>query len=335
MPLIPILVALLPVLAFLGALVYLDSYRLVKPRSVLVALGAGMAAAGLSLLVNMTLSGALDLDLRVFTRYLAPVVEETLKSLYILWLLRKRRIGFMVDAAILGFAIGTGFALVENVLYVQDIASDNMLLWVVRGFGTAIMHGGTTGILAVVAREVMDRKDVHVVISGAGGMLIAILIHSAYNHFFFSPALSALFTLIGVPAAMVLVYTRSEKKTQEWLGVGFDTDQSLWEMLTSGELADNRVGTYLHSLQEVFGGPVLADLLCYLRIHCELSIRAKGVLMMREAGLEVPPDPAAAPLLQELQYLEKSIGTTGLLALKPFLNTRGREQWQAELLKAG
>jgi hypothetical protein len=320
------------VVAFLGALVYLDSYRLVKVQRILLAVGAGLAAAFLSLLVNRALSGALPLDDRSFIRYVAPVVEEVLKSAYVLWLLRHRRIGFMVDAAILGFAIGTGFAVVENILFLDAIASDNLFIWVARGFGTAIMHGGTTAILTVVAREVLDRKAVPVVVSGAGGMVLAVLIHSAYNHFFFSPAMSALITIIGVPAAMVLVYQRSEAKTRTWLGVGFDTDQELWEMLTSGELAENRVGRLLHSLQEVFAGPVLADLLCYLRIHCELSIRAKGVLMMREAGLDVPPDPAAAGLLEELRYLEGSIGKTGLLALHPLLNTRGRERWQAELV---
>ena len=54
-----------------------------------------------------------------FARYLAPLVEEALKALWIAVLLRRGRVGFLVDAAILGFAVGAGFALVENVEYLR------------------------------------------------------------------------------------------------------------------------------------------------------------------------------------------------------------------------
>jgi len=37
---------------------------------------------------------------------------------------------------------------------------------------------------------------------------------------------------------------------------------------------------------------VVADLLCYLRLHTELALRAKGILMMRESGFEATIDEA-------------------------------------------
>jgi hypothetical protein len=70
------------------------------------------------------------------------------------------------------------------------------------------------------------------------------------------------------------------------------------------------------------------DLLCYLRIHLELSLRAKGILMMREAGFDAQPDDETRALFQELRYLEGSIGTTGKLVLLPFLHVSGKELWQ-------
>ena len=54
---------------------------------------------------------------------------------------------------------------------------------------------------------------------------------------------------------------------------------------------------------------------------------------MREAGFDVPPEPGVPEQFQELQYLEKSIGKTGKLALYPFLHISDRELWQLHMLK--
>jgi len=70
---------------------------------------------------------------------------------------RSNRIGFLVDAAIYGFAIGAGFALVETVAYWNVLSTHTWSLWVVRGFGTAVMHGGATAICAIVGKALEER----------------------------------------------------------------------------------------------------------------------------------------------------------------------------------
>ena len=76
-------------------------------------------------------------------------------------------------------------------------------------------------------------------------------------------------------------------------------------------------------------------MLCLLRIHLELSIRAKGLLLAREAGFEAPVGEDVRANLQELRYLEGAIGRTGLLALKPILRRSSRDLWQVCLLERG
>jgi len=63
----------------------------------------------------------------------------------------------------------------------------------------------------------------------------------------------------------------------------------------------------------------VVDLLCYLRIHVELAVRAKGELMMRESGFENVAGEDTCANLEEMKYLEKSIGASGKLAIKPTL----------------
>ena len=94
------------------------------------------------------------------------------------------------------------------------------------------------------------------------------------------------------------------------------------------------VSAGVHSLQDRFDGPVLADMLCYLRLHCELALRAKGVLMLRESGFDEPPlDDELKAQIEELRYLERSLGKSGQLALRPILMATGKDLWQLQWLQ--
>ena len=98
----------------------------------------------------------------------------------------ERAAGFMVDAAIVGFAVGTGFALIENTYYVHVLSSHNIGVWLVRGLGTAVMHGGMTAIYGIVTRTLVDRWGPRwTTYTPALGMVI--LAHSIYNHFILPP----------------------------------------------------------------------------------------------------------------------------------------------------
>ena len=329
------LLGLLPVLCLLFALVFLDSYKLVRMRAVLLTVLAGCVAAGVAFLANTWLMQTFDLEMATYSWYVAPVVEELVKASYLIYLLRSDRIGFMVDGAIRGFAIGAGFALVENLFYMMLRPEESLFLWVIRGFGTAMMHGATTAIVGITAKRLSDQRGSDGVLTVIPGLVVAMGLHMIYNHFFLSPSLSTFVILVALPAILILVFRQSEKSTRDWLGIGFDTDRELLEMITTGKLSETKIGHYLHALQDKFPSPVVADMLCLLRLRIELSIQAKGMLMMQEAGFELPPDPMAAETFKECRYLEKSIGKTGKLALLPFLRTSSRDAWQLQLLRGG
>ena len=89
---------------------------------------------------------------------MSPWLEELLKALILIHLIRTRRVGLLVDAAIAGFAVGTGFALVENLYYLAMRPEAQTDVQVIRGFGTAIMHGGATAIFGIVSVALVERK---------------------------------------------------------------------------------------------------------------------------------------------------------------------------------
>jgi RsiW-degrading membrane proteinase PrsW (M82 family) len=319
---------LLPVLCFLAAMRYFDSYKLVHLRPTLLMIGAGALGAVASYWIGAAVIGGADLEFKLYARYVAPPVEELLKGAVIVWLVARHRVAFLVDAAICGFAVGAGFALLENLFYLRQLTEAPIGVWIVRGFGTAIMHGGTTAMFGVLGLILSERAGAPGARAFLPGLLLAAAVHSAYNHFFFSPVLAAVGILLVLPPLALAVFARSEATLEQWLESGFDADTQLLGLINSGHFGDSRVGRYLGSLRARFDGPVVADLLCYLRTRTELALRAKGILMLRENGFEAEPDEGTRGHFAELEYLEKSIGRTGLLAIKPFLHMSRRDLWQ-------
>ncbi len=330
---VKIALGLVPVFLFLVALFALDSFKLVRPRHLAETIAAGIAVAGLCLLLADRIVGAGLLGATAYQRYAAPVLEELGKAIPVVLLVRARRVGFMVDAAILGFAVGAGFAAAENLYYLSTIGHANVLVWAVRGFGTAVMHGGTTAIVAIVSKLLADTRAREGIAVFVPGLAIAVLTHALFNHFALPPVTLTLILVASFPLLVFAVFARSETLLREWLEVGFGSDVDLLGMLRSGEVKDTRVGAYVRTLRDRFPGEVLADMLCYLQLWVELSIKAKGRLLLQEAGFTAGPDPVVADRFRELAFLEHSIGATGRLALAPFLRRSSREEWGLEMLR--
>ena len=326
-----ILLSLLPVVLFLAFLFLLDSFKLVFPGILVFVLLWGVVAAGIAYLLNGALLSALWPDFQFYSRYVAPVIEELLKSLIIFYLLRRRKIGFLIDAAIYGFAVGTGFSLVENGFYLMNAAENSLLIWVVRGLGTALMHGGCTALLAVVLTGA-KQLDKQVVVRQVVGFLLVVVIHSAFNHFLMNPLLQTIGMIVLLPLLFVLIFRMNERQLQHWLEIEFSTEVELLQMLRKGQFLGTKAGEYLASLKNRFAPDVLLDMYCYFSLYLELSIKAKRNLMFRENGFPIPVEPEVKDQLAELKALRKNIGKAGELTLSPLIRMSYRDLWKLNLL---
>jgi RsiW-degrading membrane proteinase PrsW (M82 family) len=327
-------IALVPVLLFLGVLVQGDSYKLLRFKTVLAIAAAGALAAGASYVANVWAYSHFAGDFQSYSRYVSPWIEESLKAVVLVFLLRTRRVGLPVDAGIAGFAIGTGFALVENLYYLASRPDTSLAVQVIRGFGTAIMHGGTATVLAMISVMLYERRPnggLHLMLPG---FLAAVALHAGFNQLLVRPVLATLATVLVLPFVIYLVFQHSERMLRDWLDTDLDSKVQLLELINSGTFLDSPVGRVLESLRDRFRGEDLADMLCLLRLHGELALRAKGVLLLRESGMEeLALDDETRDKLAELAQLERAIGRTGMLALRPLMMATGKDIWQLKLLE--
>jgi hypothetical protein len=326
--------ALLPVLLFLAGLVQLDGYKLVRMRMMLALVAAGALAAGASYVLNNLAYAHFSGGFEAYSRWVSPWIEEALKAALLVFLIRTRRVGLPVDAAIAGFAIGTGFALVENVYYLASRAHVPLPVAMIRGFGTAIMHGGTAAVLAMISNTLYERRPSGGLQLLLPGFLAAVALHTGFNYLLVRPALATLATLLILPLVIYLVFDHSERILRNWIEVDLESDVELLHSIAAGQFLASKSGRYLQALRDRFRGEQLADMLCYLRVHGELAVRAKGVLLLRESGLPEPPiDAETRERLAELAQLERAIGKAGVLALRPLTMATGKEIWQLTLLR--
>lgn len=325
-------IGLLPAIIFLVTLLYLDSYKLVSMRAIIWVISIGGLIVVLTYFISAGILDSTQVTRTSYTLYVAPVLEEILKASVIVVLLRTSRIGFLVDAAIFGFAVGTGFALIENLYYLQTLSDANIGVWIVRGFGTAIMHGGATAIFGILTQALTERSIGINPLMYLPGLALATALHSLYNHFLISPIQSTMLILLVLPPVLYVIYLHSSRAMHDWLQLDFDADAGLLEQIISSEFSESSIGRYLGELRKKFKGPVVVDMLCYLRLYTELALRAKGVLMMRENGFDEPVGERTRAKFEEMRFLEKSIGKTGRMAMRPFLHMDRKDLWQLYVL---
>ena len=326
-------ISLLPVLAFLLVLILMDSYKLLKPSLVALVILYGVFSAA----VAFFLQRQLVISQQGLTLIWGPISEEFLKALLPVMMLKWKRIGFIVDSAIIGFASGAGFALLENLLYLLTVQNTNPLLWIVRGLGTAVMHGGTIAILMIFSAYITERFKSQKILNFLPGLLIAVIIHSAFNKILVSQIFPSEYVtvaqLIILPLLISIAFTQSEKSLRDWMEQGLESSVRLLNAIRKGKFSETKSGRYIYSLREHFPVEVVVDIFCYLQIYLDLTAQAKASLMLREQGFPVIPDPEVEERFAELKQLEKNIGKTGQRAMAPILQSSPRDLWQLYFLE--
>ncbi len=331
--LINLVVALSPVIIFLYVLVHLDSFKLVRFPAVLQMLAIGVLLAGVGYLVNGAISRAFGIGMESYSRFVAPPVEEVLKASALMVLFALNRIGFRVDAAIVGFAIGTGFSMAENAYLLHVFTQANVMVWIFRGFGTAMMHGGTTAIFAVMAQTLIEKRPQLGPLDVLPGLALAIVLHAAFNIYPHQIVLSTAVSFVVLPMILLLIFAKSEEQIHTWLLTDYETHQHLLNEIESGEFVNDEAGRFITKLANLFSGTAAQDMFDYVKLHTELVLRAESIDLTEERGGHVVLTRADDSKFRQLHALEQKIGPTVLAALRPHLKFSRKELFELHELE--
>jgi RsiW-degrading membrane proteinase PrsW (M82 family)/CRP-like cAMP-binding protein len=163
--------------------VMLDVFGTGKPSTLLMcgAWGA-IGAFSLAWLINNTVMD-FGVTYETLTRITAPIIEEILKALVLIYLIRQPRFRYIVDGAVYGIAVGIGFALSENMfIYLPGAGNAVLATAISRTLSTSLMHATASGLVGISLgrlRRVADRRKIILPVIGIG---LAIAVHVGYNN---------------------------------------------------------------------------------------------------------------------------------------------------------
>jgi RsiW-degrading membrane proteinase PrsW (M82 family) len=150
----------------------------------------------------------------------APIVEEILKSLILIYLVSRADFNYIVDGAIYGFGAGIGFAIIENYEYVmghQDIA---LTVAIARVFSTNLVHATGSGLIGTaLAYRRGDRSWVGWLFLVLG-YLFSISFHMGFNTMVNSGGFLIVAILFGFIGLGLIWYAirRGLNTQKQWVG---------------------------------------------------------------------------------------------------------------------
>jgi RsiW-degrading membrane proteinase PrsW (M82 family) len=201
-----ILTALIPLTYCIPAFMWLDQLE-PEPRAMrwnAFLWGAGVSALAASAANELTESTFGTAAALVVS---APVVEEIMKTLGILGAAKRHQVDTPLDGAVYAGYIGLGFAMVENVIYFSEAASDGELQFVffARGLFSPLAHPYFTLWVGLAVGKALQRGSSSRV-AAVCGLLPAIALHASWNASGVNPVFSVL--LLGHIALFFVVVRR-------------------------------------------------------------------------------------------------------------------------------
>lgn len=148
-------------------------------RAVLVFCLAGMGACLLSAYLNTFFARLYQADAVNAATQIAPVVEEIMKLLPLLFFLAVFEPTF-ARFRLAAVIVAASFATFENICYLTQNGADQILFLLIRGFGTGAMHVVCGNVYGGVLRPVWDSRPLRAACLFAL-LCVAIIYHAIYN----------------------------------------------------------------------------------------------------------------------------------------------------------
>ena len=332
-------IALVPVLLMALLFAWLDVFKLMSAWEMIGLVLLGAVAALIAWPVAGRMLDTLPMGYSFYSRMVAPWIEEALKGLALAGLILTNRIGYKLDAVISGFAIGAGFSVIENILYLARFPELTAAVWMVRGLGTAVMHGATTAILAAIAHELGERslrrqgRQRFNPIWLLPGYLAASLLHLLFNQFPDRPGLVMIGTLIAAPVVLIGIMRFGETETQQWLIEESEGHRRWLGQWRDGGFPADASGQRIAALAARAKPGEAALIRDYCILKTELVVAAEEELLDRDRKLEAGEADQLRAAFARLEQLEASLGKASYAALRRALPFSANDDWELSELR--
>ena len=318
-------------LLFLALVRWLDLYASGSLKGVLICLGGGAAAFWLALPINDAVGRRIGYAL--LTTLAAPVAEEVLKSLVLVYAVRRADFTYFVDGAIYGFAAGTAFAVLENTFYLIGAGGGTALVVAVgRAFSTSLMHGSASALVGVSLGRMRYGRGTSRLASLLLGWAAAVVLHIAFNNLVYrgAGALTQVIAIaiglggVGLIAGFIFWGLAEERR---WLRETLDlrVGVSAGEAAVVQKLDD--LDALLAPVGEHFGPERRKQVGAFLKLQAQLGLKRKVQALTPDARLRAEMDAQVAALRREIDALRRELGVYCMSYVRSILPPESEPLW--------
>jgi RsiW-degrading membrane proteinase PrsW (M82 family) len=308
----------------------LDLYSVYQRPLVLLALIWGGGVFLLAYWLQTALQENQNLSSEQIALGLAPLSEEALKGFLLVWLAQNGRLSYSTEGTTYGFAIGTGFAILENGLYITTHPEAALSVALSRVLSVSVMHASTTALLGTIvgtyALQPTRLQRRWALLAWA----LASLIHGGFN--FLALRLSGQAVLlagmgVGLLSLAAVVW-------QIRASVRLDSRsirRELLDSLSSGELAatlqPRHLADHLEAEAPALGQERMQRVYQYARLQAQRGLLRQSLLTAQHGTARPLLERDLARVEQQLDVLRRGMGLYTWLWLRSVLPSSEAELW--------
>lgn len=322
--------------------VALDVFGTGKPSTILMSLGWGAVGAFFLAwtLNNAVLDRGLDYD--TLANFTAPVIEEILKSLILVYLVQHPRFRYIVDGAVYGIAVGIGFGMSENLFIYLPRYDDAVLGTAIsRTLSTALMHASASGLVGISLGRLRRATDSRRLGLPAVGIGLAIALHVFYNNVvgrLGGPGLLLVGIGIGIGSGVIIAWqivqglADEKKRFAETLGL--EVGVSTGERKAVQQLGGGSIEQIFGELNGFFGDDSVPKVRRLLVLQANMGILQNNLKTNVSDRLRRAWEDEIEELRAEIDELRKDLGRSVRIFLQsvfPFDDTSMQAALNEEL----
>jgi RsiW-degrading membrane proteinase PrsW (M82 family) len=310
----------------------LDFYEMGTFRSVILCFVWGGIAFALARFINRGVYFTHLVSSPNIPRYFAPVAEEILKAIILIYLVRRLDFTYFVDGAIYGFAVGIGFAIFENYEYILASPGTGLGVAIARVLSVNLIHASATALVGVTLGLARFKHTVVRLVLLLSGLTAAILLHGVFNNIvtraipgpilIYSAVLG--FTAVGLIAFLIIRGLAEQRRwIEEKLGPA--------DRVTTGEarivyrLEDVR--KLLEPVRGIFGEGKSNQIEQFLIVQARLGILRKTLDKLPDEQLRQDVKQQIADLRVEMDQARRAVGSYAMLYVRNIFPEEASPLW--------
>lgn len=298
--------------------VLLDVFGTGKTSTILLCGGWGATGA---FLLAWTINNAIlnrGVAYETLTGGAAPIVEEILKSLVLIYLIRQPRFRYIVDGAVYGIAVGIGFALSENLfIYLPGAGQAVLGTAISRTLSTSLMHATASGLVGISLGRLRRATSAQRGILPVLGIGLAIALHAVYNNLAHQLAGITLLLVaigIGIGGGAIIAWQISQgladEKKRFAQTLGSNVGVSTGEREAVQRLGGAGIEQIFGELNEFFGDDRIAQIRRLLAIQANIGILQNNLSSDVSERLRKAWEEEIAEYREEFERIRKELGAS-------------------------